>query len=183
MEQTNTGKTEYTELNPIQGNGIITATTTLIAKSLNNNSTSCPCPQVKKSAKIQIWIEKDTVLSYQIPERLVRPDGKQTSRLSLCYPLAVDILEGTKIKIGGNTYLIVSEFTNDVNWLQQLSQENALKTITIPVGTQIVQDNGIAVVIAQEMQVEMPTDCSIELNAKTKLQQYHHSVKLTVDYS
>jgi len=158
----------------------------------NNIYTICYMPAIKLTkevvlpskelAKVSAWIDSENVLTYDVPAKFNVPSIVSTGKLSLITPLVIDINEGTKIKIGTNTYIVVSEYMSEMNKIQELIglAKETCRSKIIPVGSSVQQQNGISVAIAEEIKVKLPDNCIIKLNAGTKLQQVDSLVKLSL---
>lgn len=129
---------------------------------------------------VQVHIDPSTVLSYEKPIKFATPMSNAYGNLSVVNPLPCMIEEGTRILVGNNNYVLVSEFVDTVDTIPHQPAKREMEQ-ELGVGTIIEQDNGIAVAIATSIVVKIPEYCKIRLAAGTRLQQVDVPIRLTLD--
>ena len=116
---------------------------------------------------VNIIISAKTQLHY------LNPFGGDAQKLILLDDFGYSIPHGTEILIRENNFAIVSHFCPNIGNLMELTREvkqRQNKKLVLPVGTRVIQNNGIPVALAADLEVILPPNCSIKLPAQTKLQ-------------
>lgn len=128
---------------------------------------------------IAVTIPQATILTYTINTRFIRSKYVSRSKLAIVNPLMHFVPVGTRVRIGDNKYILVNEFTDNLEILSNKITNNNNKIKLIP-GTIIEQENGIMVPLIQELDVEVPDNLKIIVKAGTKLQQIDNNVELVL---
>ena len=118
---------------------------------------------------IDIMIGTDAALTFNKPAKL----GGGKSTIYLHQPLRISI-PACNILIGDNKYVAVSQ------WDIQVQKLKPFKHI-LPVGINVLMENGITTAITAPLEVELPMACNIKLLARTKLQQQGNPVRLVLE--
>ena len=83
-------------------------------------------------------------------------------------------ISATVVMIGNNIYKIVD------NWDDQSTILPIMKH-TLPIGTIITKEDGIDVAIISPLEIILPMNCPVKLNAQTKLQQLDLPIRMILD--
>jgi hypothetical protein len=120
----------------------------------------------------------------------------ETDYLYLVDDIDIEIKCMTNVMIGTNKFYIVDEFiddNNDVindndklcrvnkstnNFINVLHNRDEKITITLPIGTNVMQSNGISINISSPLEVILPSKCKIKLSEGIKLQQHCSPLKI-----
>ena len=129
---------------------------------------------------INVRISTDAKLEFTKAPKL----GGGKDYIFLVTPFVIALPEGFDVNIGKNSFRAVFNWKDaaaDVFNMVPVDQAIAPIKCTLPAGTHFMSSGGLPLILAQNLEVELPPACPIVLLAQTKLQQTDVPVKLVLD--